>query len=127
MAMFGVNPVDEINLRGPILEALQRRGQRIDAAGAGLQDHSVYGEPLAASGKKKNKKQKKTKKAVKAELKELDVKEGEGKKKKGRPKRKAGAKKQPTAWNKHVSEFKKKHPDMSFKKVLKEAAKTYKK
>ena len=36
-------------------------------------------------------------------------------------------KRKPTAWNKHVSATKKKHPEKKFADVLKEAKKTYKK
>ena len=36
-------------------------------------------------------------------------------------------KRKPTAWNLHVMEYKKAHPDLKFKDVLKQAAKTYKK
>jgi hypothetical protein len=39
----------------------------------------------------------------------------------------AKTKRQPTAWNKHVSATKKENPKMKFGEVLKEAKKTYKK
>ena len=36
-------------------------------------------------------------------------------------------KRQPSAWNKHVAAYRKKHPSKSMKECLKAAAKTYKK
>ena len=37
------------------------------------------------------------------------------------------SKRKPTKWNIHIMDYRKAHPDMKFKDVLKNAAKTYKK
>lgn len=135
------------DLTKAILNLLRERGIAGEGiAGAGLQDHSVYGEPVqmgmgkAASEKPKVKRVRKKKVVVVAEseavpepvaelAKELVAAGKAGGRKKrvvsaeGKAKRKASAAGNP--WLQHLSAFRKAHPEMKPIEVAKEAKKTY--
>jgi len=120
-----------------ITGALQRRGYVKDITGAGLQNHSIYGQPVVAAGKKRKAKPKAGKKAKpkpKAKKKVKVIADGEEKEveaveggKKGKGKGKGKGKRKPNPWLIHVAQFKKSHPKLKYSDILKQAKNTYKK
>lgn len=135
MSMINENPCNYVNMSAAVSDALRRRGATEDAVdagyGAGLQTHSILGQPVIAagapSGGKKRGRPGRPKGAKNKKKKEEEEPEVEGgKRKRGRPKggKKGGARKA-NPWLDHVKKFKADHPDMKYSDVLKKAKDTY--
>lgn len=142
--MINTNPNMDVNLAPAISDVLRRRGQREDAVdagfGNGLQDQSIYGQPVIAAGAPaggKRKRAPRKKKAVvaavepAAEVAEVKVEiEAEGGKKckksrKGTAAAKGAAAKNP--WLQHMAKVRKENPGLKPTEVAKKAKESYKK
>lgn len=143
--MINTNPCVNVNMEPAILEALKRRGHEQDRGGAGLQNQSIYGQPIVAAGgcdecplaaKPKRKRGPRKAKAVAAEPEAIKVEieaeavEGEGKKrrKKGRGKGTAAQKAAAggNKWLQHLAAYRKAHPEVKGIAVAKAAKASYK-
>lgn len=137
--MINTNPNMDVNLAPAISAALHKRGRVEDNQGAGLQDQSIYGQPVIAAGApaggKKPRKPRAKKAAPAAEpvaaVVEVKAVEGEAK-----PKRKGGNAKGSAAakgaaaknpWLQHVKKVKGDNPKLSLKEVMLKAKESYKK